>query len=61
MSEDAKHLKLIWINTKKEERVLIEKKSKKYEHKRMLVSTQRYKDVGGAEKSVLGMIDSLRR
>ena len=25
MSEDAKHLKLIWINTKKEERVLIKK------------------------------------
>ena len=28
MSEDAKHLKLIWINTEKEERVLIKNCSK---------------------------------
>ena len=29
-SEDSKHLKLIWINTKKEERVLIKHCSKEY-------------------------------
>ena len=33
-SEDAKNLKLIWINTKKEERVLIKNCSKEYKHKR---------------------------
>ena len=58
-SEDAKHLKLIWINTKKEESVLIKNCSKEYKHKRIPVSTQRYKDVGGMEKSVLDTEDSL--
>ena len=58
--EDAKHLKLIWINTKKEERVLIKKNSKEYKHKRIPVSTHRYKDGGGMEKSVLDITDSLR-
>ena len=59
-SEDAKHLKLIWINTKKEERVLIKNCSKEYKHKRIPVSTQRYQDGGGMEKSVLYLTDSLR-
>ena len=59
-SEDAKNLKLIWINTKKEERVLIKTISKEYKHKRIHVSTQRYKDGGGMEKPVLDIIDSLR-
>ena len=59
-SEDAKHLKLIWINTKKEERVLIKNSSKEFKHKRIHVSTQRYKDGGGMEKSVLDLKDSLR-
>ena len=49
-SEDAKHLKLIWINTKKEEMVLIRNCSKEYKHKRIPVSTQRYQDGGGMEK-----------
>ena len=48
--EDAKHLKLIWINKKREERVLIKKKSKEYKHKRIPISTQRYKDGGTMEK-----------
>ena len=60
MSEDAKHLKLIWINTKKEGRVLINNCSKEYKHKRIHVTTHRYKDGGGMEKSVLDMTDSLR-
>ena len=45
--EDSKHLKLIQINTKKEERVLIKNCSKEYKHKRVPVSTQIYKDGGG--------------
>ena len=48
--EDAKHLKLIWINTKKEERVLIKNCSKEYKHKRIPISTQRYKYGGAMEK-----------
>ena len=58
-SEDAKHLKLIWINTKKEERVLIKNCSKEYKHKRTPVSTQRYQDGGGMEKPVLDVTDSI--
>ena len=57
--EDAKHLKLIWINTKKEERVLIKKNSKEYKHKRIPIPTHRYKDGGDMEKSVLYITDSL--
>ena len=60
VTEDAKHLKLIWINKKKEERILIKKCSKEYKHKRITVSTQRYKYGGGMVKSVLDMTDSLR-
>ena len=60
MPEDAKHLKLIWINKKKEERVLIKNCSKEYKHKRIHVSTHRYKDGGAMEKSVLDMTYSLR-
>ena len=40
-SEDAKHLNLIWINKKKEERVLIKNCPKEYKQKRIPVSTQR--------------------
>ena len=58
-SEYAKHLKLIWINTKKEERVLIKYCSKEYK-KRIPVSTQRYQDGGGMEKSVLDVTESIR-
>ena len=58
--EDAKHLKLIWINTKKEDRVFIKNCSKEYKHKRIPISTQRYKDGGAMEKSVLDITDSLR-
>ena len=39
MSEDAKHLKLIWINRKKEERVLIKIPPKEYKHKSIPLST----------------------
>ena len=53
-------MKLIWINTKKEERVLIKNCSKEYKHKRIHVSTQRYQDGGGMEKSVLDLTDSMR-
>ena len=60
MPEDAKHLKLIWVNTKKEGRVLIKKNSKEYKQKRIPVSTQRHKDGGAMDKSVLDMTDSLR-
>ena len=60
MSEDAKYFKLIWINTKNEERVLIKNCSKEYKHKRILVSTQRYNYGGGMDKSVLDITDSLR-
>ena len=60
-SEDAKHLKLIWVNTKTEEGVLIKNIPKEYKHKSIPVSTHRYKDGGVVEKSVLDMIDSLRR
>ena len=59
-SEDAKNLKLICINTKKEEMVLIKHCSKEYKHKWIPVSTQRYKDGWGMEKSLLDMTDSLR-
>ena len=57
--EDAKHLKLIWINTKKEERVLIKNYSKEYK-KMIPVSTQKYQDGGGMEKSVVDVTDSTR-
>ena len=60
MQEDAKHLKLIWINTKKEERFLIKNCSKEYKHKRIPVSTNIYKDGKGMYKSVLDMTDILR-
>ena len=50
-SEDSKYLKVVWINTKKEQRVLIKDCSKEYK-KRIPVSTQRYQDGGGMEKSV---------
>ena len=60
MPVDAKHLKLIWINTKKEERVSIKNCSKEYKHKRIPVSTHRYKDGWGMEKSVLDTTESLR-
>ena len=40
--------------------VLIKNCSKEYKHKRIPVSTQRYKDGGVVEKSVLDMTDSLR-
>ena len=53
-------MKLIWINTKKEERVLIKNCSKEYEHKNIPVSTQRYQDGGGMEISVLDVTDSIR-
>ena len=53
-------MKIIWINTKKEERVLIKNCSKEYKHKRIPVSTQRYQDGGGREKHVLDLKDSLR-
>ena len=59
-SKDAKHLKLIRINKKMEERVLIKNCSKEYKHKRIPVSTQIYQDGGGTEKSVLDLKDSLR-
>ena len=59
-SEDAKNLKLIWINKKKEERVLIKNCSKEYKHRRIPVSTQRYQDGGGIKKLVLDLTDSLR-
>ena len=60
MPEDAKHLKLIWINTKKEDRVLIENCPKEYKQKRIPISTQRYKCGGAMEKSVLDITDNLR-
>ena len=53
-------MKLIWIHTKKEERVLIKNCSKEYKHKRILVSTQRYNNGGAMEKLVWDMTDSLR-
>ena len=59
--EDAKHLKLIWINTKKEDRVLIKNGSKEYKHKMIPISTQRYTDGGAMEKSVLDITESLRQ
>ena len=58
--EDSKHFKLIWINTKKEERFLIKNCSKEYNHKGIPISTQRYKYGGDMEKSVLDITDSLR-
>ena len=57
-TEDAKHLKVIWINTKKEERVSIKNCSKEYK-KRIPVSTQRYQDGGDMEKSLLDVTDSI--
>ena len=40
--------------------VLIKNCSKEYKHKSIPVSTQRYKNGGGMEKSVLDMTDRLR-
>ena len=48
--EDAKYLKFLWINTEKEDRVSIGYFSKEYKHKRIHISTQRYKDRGVMEK-----------
>ena len=50
LREDAKHSKLIWINTKREDRVFIRNCSKEYKHKRIPISTQRNKDGGDMEK-----------
>ena len=60
MPEIAKHLKLVWINTKNEDRVFIRNYSKEYKHKSIPISTQRYKDEGAMEKSVLYITDSVR-
>ena len=60
MLEDAKHLKLIWINTKKEERFFIIFSPKEYKYKRIPISTHRYKDGGAMEKSVLDITDSFK-
>ena len=60
MPEDAKHLQLIWINTKKGDMVFIKNCSKEYKHKRIPISTHRYKDGVDMEKSVLDITDSLR-
>ena len=46
LPEDSNDLKLIWINTKKEDRFLIRNCFKEYKHKRITISNQRYKDVG---------------
>ena len=40
LPEYAKHLKLIWINTKKEDKVFIINCSKEYKHKSITMSTQ---------------------
>ena len=53
-------MKLIWINTKKEDRVFVRNFSKEYKHKRIPVYTQRYNDEGNMEKSVLDITDSAR-
>ena len=58
--EYAKYLKLIWISTKKEERVLIKFFPKEYKHKRIPISTYIYKDGMAMEKSVLDITDRLR-
>ena len=60
MPEDAKNLKLIWINTKEEDMVFIKSCFKEYKHKMIPISTQRYKYGGAMEKSVLDITDSLR-
>ena len=52
-------MKIVWINTKKEQRVLIKDCSKEYK-KRIHVSTQRYQDGGGMEKSVYDVTDKIR-
>ena len=58
--EDAKHLKLIWINTKREGRVFIRNCSKEYKRKIIPISTQRYKDGSVMEKSELDITNSVR-
>ena len=51
---------LIWIITKKEDRILIRNCSKEYRHKRIPISTHRYKDAGVMNKSVLEITESVR-
>ena len=41
LPEDAKHFKLIWIHTKKEDRVFIKNSSKEYKHKSIPISTHK--------------------
>ena len=60
LPEDAKHLKLIWINKKKEDRVFIQNCSKEYKQKIIPITTQRYNDGGVVGKSVLDITDSAR-
>ena len=45
----------MWINKKKEGRVLIKNDSKEYKQKRISLSTQKHKHGGYMEKSVLGI------
>ena len=59
--DHSKHLKLICINTKKEDRVLIRNCSKEYKHKIIPISNQIYKDGGVVEKYLLDITDSLRK
>ena len=54
-------MKLIWINTKKEDRVFIRNCSKECKHKRFYISTHRYRDEGEMEKSVLVITDRVRQ
>ena len=60
LPEDYKHVKFLWINTKKEDRVLIRNVSKKYKHKRIPISTHIYKDGGVIDRYVLDITDSVR-
>ena len=43
LPEDSNYLKLIWIHTKMEDKVLIRNGSKEYKHKIITITNQRYK------------------
>ena len=57
---DSNYLKLIWINTKKEDRFLIKNCFRECKQKIIPISNHKYKDGGVMEKSLLGITIKIR-
>ena len=59
--EDSEYLKIKWIDTRKEERILIKNVSLNYSKKRVLVPTQQYFNGAYIEETVHNITTKMRR